>query len=568
MSRRLVGGMELFEPPVHEYNQWRYDQIYFGPDKYTSIFKGGVVPNIDDTVIQFSGGGKYLLYRVISKDPITLIPQLSLLTPSASPDESEELGNELLFAGLGVGRVNDTSRLFVNYDNLRYPAVVDARLRAYGSNTSYYKIFLGVDITETGKVVSVRYNANGDVLGDMIPFEVVDNTDPNKLGFKPLPCNVNRALKEGELLTLVAYDDTNGVVCYQPLIVVHSAAVQNVNPYTNYVVGIHLESPYLSATNNHLLEIPENFLNTSLIKEAYVDYKDGSKRKVLLGQQGMTLHGWEGHSGQWAGQNFNLVLTYQLAENEVAPTAEIGEGNMPHIFADYKVTTKPADPATSVKIYACPVWVSGIQGYSLRYWLYNLQQTSYVEVTDKIRIGSGGTGAFKPKAYGDLQTMVVTLQLNEVNGTYPNIQYVQEFDITLMGAPSLDTTAFYLWYTRGSSRPYGEGLQVEVKQHESKPALDISCGLTQPFDWLDKLYYRLEPQFDATTTDKAVEPSLVEIVCKNGSIEVAVDMWDNMIPINFTAPTSGETIYFNWKYQDAGGNKKHLATSTMYAFVG
>lgn len=567
MLRIIVEGRELFQPPAHEYNQWRYDQIYFGPDSYVDIYRGSVVPNIDDTVIEYTGGSKYILYRVLSRDPVTLISQLGIITPTASPEESEELGTELLYAGLGVGRVNDTNRIFINYDNLRYPAVVDSRLRAYGSNTSYYKLFLGTNITDTGIVVSVRYNANGDVLGDMIPYEVVDTTNPDATGFKPMPCNVNRALKEGELLTLVSYDDTNGVVSYQPLLVVHSAAVQNVNPYTNYVVDIHIESPYISITDDHLLEIPENFLNTSLITEAFVDYKDGSKRKVLIGQDGMALHGWEGHSGQWAGQQFDLVLTYQMAENETAPTAEVGEGGVPHVFAQYKVTTIPADPATSVKLYAVPVWVSEVQGYQLRYWLYNLLQTDPVEVTDKIKIGTGGTGPFKPLAYGELQTMVVTLQLNEVNGSYPAVQYVQEFDITLMGAPSLDSTPYVLWYTPESSRPYGENIQVEVNTTGSNVFLDISAGMGQPYDWLDKMYYRLEPQYDSTTAGQATEPTLLEIICTHGTIEVTIDMWNDPIPISFTPPINGETIYFVFKYQDAGGNKKYLATSSTYAFI-
>lgn len=567
-GRTLLQGMELYEPPAHEFGHWRWDQIYFGPEFYSSIYKGGVVPNIDDIVTKFVGGGKYIEYRCTAKDPVTLIPTLTIITPVASPEESPELGNELLFAGLGKGRVTDTDFLFVNYDNLRYPAEVHHAMRAYGSNTSYYMLFLGTDINrETGTVVSVRYAANGDVEGPQIPMELIDDTNPDRAIFRPASCNVDRVMPDGEIVTLVAYNDTHGLICYQPLLVVNSAAAKDVNPYTNYVTGIHLESPYQSPTDAMQLIIPENFLNTSLIKEAYVDYRDGSKRKITLGTSGMELHGWDTHSGQWAGQEFTIVLTYQLGSDEVAPLSEVGEGGKPHVYATYTVTTKPADPQSSVKLYACPAWVSDAQGYTMRYWLYNLAQTEFVEVTDKVKAGTGGTGPFQPKLYGQNQKLVVTLALNAVNGTYPAIQYMQEFDITLNGRPSKGGTPYYLWYTPGSSRPYGENLEVEVKAVDGKNYLDISCGLSQPYDWLDKLYYRLEPQYLVGTAPQAEEPTLVEIVCKNGAIEVDVSQWDNDIPISFTAPANGETIYLRWKYRDAGGNKKHLATGTITAFT-
>ena len=138
---------------------------------------------------------------------------------------------------------------------------------------------------ETGTVVSVEFDPDGKAVSDRIPLEIIDKSNPERLFFKPKACNLNQHLKEGELVTLVAYNDSHGEVGYQPLTVVHGSTVLPANPYVNSVVGIRLDSPYISPTDDKMLMVPENFLNSSLLTTAYVDYRDGTSRAVTIGRK-------------------------------------------------------------------------------------------------------------------------------------------------------------------------------------------------------------------------------------------------------------------------------------------
>lgn len=568
---------QLLRPDSEEFHIWTEDQIYTGDNNYISMYRGGVVPNPGDMVTHFVGaegydaegvivsGGDFYFSKVHSVDSVTL---LSTLVPVTQARVAVEGESTELFAGMGAGRVTDADRLYVNENNLRYPFNVDGRIRSYGSNVSYYKIFLGSDLTDDNNVISVNYDINGNPIGNNLGVELVDSSNPDKLVYCPTDGNLNRLPKEGEQVTIVAYSDKGVPRYWQPLIVYYSAMVADVNAYTNYITGIHLESPYLVAGEDNTLQVPINFLNSSLITSAYVNYKDGSKRKVTIGTEGMALRGWNQFSGgSWAGQVRNLILTYELGEGETAPIVE-GGGETPHLAVTYKVTVLPANSAYNIKVFADIVYLNETAGYDVRYFAMNLERNLYVDVTSLINYGSSGTGPFQPKAYNVVQTLPIRLQLQDIDPEFAEYLYTQAIEVTLKSPPAINQTPYLLNYIEGSSRPYGEGIQFTYRtETDNTLLLDISSGITQYADWIDQFYYKLLPMYDESSESNAPVPTKLRITYSGKSI--VVDTVNYMIEVDITemgVPSEGELVYLEWFTLDGSLNEQMLARATAFIY--
>lgn len=570
-----MSDIQFHRPPTETFNIWEEDQIFTGEANYISMYRGGVVPNVGDHVIhhvgaetyndegQLVGGGEFYHSRVHSVDPVT---KLSVLVPIKQQLVSTEGESNLLYAGLGGGRIIDADRIYVNENNLRYPYTIDWRIRGYG--ISYYKIFEESDFTNNNNVISVRYSSTGVAIGDSIPVELVDDSDPNRLIYRPADGNLKYLPKEGTPLYIVAYSEQGNVRYWQPLVVYYAALVADMNSETNYITGIHLESPYLVAGEENKLQIPINFLNSSLITSAYVDYKNGSKRRVTIGTEGMSLRGWDQFAdGSFAGQERKLVLAYELGPDETAPLVE-GNGESKFIPKVYDVTVAAADSAYNVKLFADVAFISGAAGYSVRYYLMNLERNVYLDVTNFVSLGSSGTGAFQPQAYNVKQILPLRINLKDVNPAWPDYLYLQTIELTLNSAPAINQTPYLLNYTVNGSRPYGAGIQFTHRiETDNTVLLDLTSGLTQYADWLDQFYYKLTPMFDVTSETEAPVPAKLRITYGGNSIVVDTINYD--IEVDVTAlgiPVEGELCYLEWFSLDSGLAEQMLARGTVFIY--
>lgn len=556
------GGNELLNPPVHEFNSWNYTQIYRGDNEYISPNQGGVVPNVNDKVTQYLVDSKYLTYRVTYVDPVTHLSTLD--TISEVTGTTEQAVDERLFAGAGVGLIHGHDFIFVNNDTVRYPAEVNRTLRSYGNRTSYYKLYLGTNIDPTtATCISVHYNSKGEAESDQIPIEIVDKSKPTRLVFRPGPFNINRELPEGTIVTIVGYTGKGGPVSYQPLRIVEGNTIQDLNSYSNFITGIELVSPYISSTNKDQLIIPENFLHTSLLTQAKVNYASGESVTYNIGEHGVQLINWDDAvSGQYAGQERKVVLQYLLGVGETADL--VHDGGAPHKSRVYTIKTSPAIAAQSVKLYVAPTWDKINNRYNLKYYLLNLDRTAFSDVTDSVKLSS----TYNPTGYGLTQRLNMSVKMSDINPSWASRNYVQSADIELKSAPSVNKTPFELFYANVGSDSYGQSLQVIVDREvpTGQYFLKLDCELTQQADWLDKLYNRLMPQYDLTKESGVVIPSHVEVVCPAGSIKVPIEQWNRNITISFTPPTDGDTILLRWYKRDARGRELNLAVGSLIAF--
>lgn len=556
------GGNRLHNPPHYEFNTWYYPQIYRGDNEYISALMGGVVPNVNDRIIRDLDGGTYLTFRVTRVDPVTHLSSTEIMTEAMGT--LEEKMDERLFAGAGVGLIHGHDYIFINKDTVRFPAEVSRTLRAYGSRTRYYKLFLGTDIDSANSIcISVHYDSSGNATSENIPVELIDASNPKRLEFRPAPFNLNRELEENQLVTLVGFTDEGGPVSFQPLRTIDGATIRDMNAYTDFITGIELVTPYIGPANRDTLIIPENFLHTSILTRGKVNYSSGKSVTYNIGENGMQLINWDSDvSGQFAGQERKLVLQYTLGVGETAELIEAG--GSPHISKCYTLITAPAIPDQSVKLYACPTWDTVNSRYKLRFWLLNLSRSTCLEVTDKVQLAK----PFEPSNYNAKQRLNLSVKMSDVTPSWPARMYAQSMDVFLRGAPTQDRTPFELYYANVGSDSYGESLQVIVDREvpTGQYYLNLTCELTQQSDWLDKLYNRLMPQYNLETEGGVVTPSHVEIITQDGSIKVPVERWNRNVNISFTPPRDGDTIFLRWYKRDQGGNELNLAMGSLMAF--
>ena len=237
-----------------------------------------------------------------------------------------------------------------------------------------------------------------------------------------------------------------------------------------------------------------------------------------------------------------------------------------HESVIYEVVTIPADEQYSVKLYVCPWFENSAKGYSLRFWLYNLQRDMYQEVTSLVSFGSG-TGSFKPKAYGVEQELVFNLQLNAVDARYPEFLYTQSVKLTLLSEPEKDGTPYLLNYSTNTERNFGEHLQVLINRVDGELFLDLSSGLSQYMDWLDKLYAPLEAQYNPSTADSAPLPTMMTL--NFGGVELTLTpetAWNQPVPFPFEFPENGSECYIRWQTQDVGGVVQELAVAQVFVY--
>ena len=118
--------------PNGRWSWWSINEIYMGAagaNKY--------VPNVNDYVVDPT---TFTVYIVTLIDPVTLIPSLNEVIPSAF---NTGLSNTDILFGVGPGTQSDTYRVYLDTTVTPYTLAVDVRLRVAGTRTSYCIIYKG-----------------------------------------------------------------------------------------------------------------------------------------------------------------------------------------------------------------------------------------------------------------------------------------------------------------------------------------------------------------------------------------------------------------------------------------
>jgi hypothetical protein len=510
---------------------WHLPEIYQGPET------GRYVPNVNDLVLDWNLG----FYKVVAVDLRTGLSRLEAWRPPVETN-TITVGDQLL--GVDIAACGESFRVYIDTSVNPHTLAVDSRLHIYGSNATSIKIFLGTDLSPQGQVISALYDAAGTFLGENIPLELVAMPDLHNLAIKT-PCvgYTLRNLPDGEVVTAVVYDDLGYVISYSKLLVKNTAFIRTTEANKKYVTSIHLESPFLSAEDDRLLQFPTNLPAMDVPATGVVTYSDGTVARYPAQGGRFRLYGLDHFLSTIVGQKIPLVLTYQLESDEQCYGAS--PGYLMHLSEKYWGTTTEYETAYSIKLYAYPHWVDDLRGYAMEFWLYTLDRCKVYPATAQVRLANNSPN-FNPMQYGVRQQLTYLVDMQAISPHYPPYRHVQTFEVTLL-APGTDRNDKWLMgFSPNQSPPYGQGLHANIHfVNADHHILNLANGLHSQEEWLRHLFYQGEPLFNTHTEERAIPPNYAVIKFKHRSYEIACIDWDkDLIVVNDLAPGENLRIEF------------------------
>lgn len=534
-----------FYDPDRGYREWLRSEIVSYPGEPNKF-----IPNKDDKVMDWEQG----TFRVIEVDQSTGV---SILEKWNEPTATDPDGPENVLVATGPGYSSESFRIFLDQTVTPHTFSPDLRCHFYGTDVQGYKIFRGSDISEQyGKLISEHYDASGNYLGPMIPVEIallpglLPGTQYDHGITVPMAGYTSVSLPDGERVTLVAYGANEKQLSIAQLIVVNSQAIRQPDTTKRYIKGISIDSAWISSSDPKVVEFPLNVAVQSLPMTGLVHFRDGRKERHGVSGGPMELLGLRNYIATEVGQEFDIALTYQLADDEISyglnPTTDR------KIVMPYIARTTPAEGAYECRLFVYPVWVSEAVGYRLEFWLYNQDRERYWNVTPQIQLGMNSK-PFDPKGYGYVQTMTYALNLNEVDGVFRPVRFATKVQISLLQAGSNGEENWEVQFRPDQNAPYGRGLKADLEMIQTNLwNLRLANGAQTKETWLQQMYYAAEPLINPEVEVVAPVPTHFRVHFLHNVYEYNISQWNEVLKVNNDLGADGELVYISWIRRTVG----------------
>lgn len=550
--------------PFARWCWWNYNEIFFGQGTPGAGELSGTsryVPKLRDFVVD---DDLKVTYKVTDIDPTTLVPHLTEFTFAGV---STNLTEEDILTGVGPGTQSDTYRVYLDTSVTPYILAVDARLKVAGTMCSYCKIFLGADVGSGGKVISYLFDPSGNVLTQNIPLELVEMENPAiNYAVKTVPvCYTNEMFPDGQLVTAVFFSAEGNVVSRRQLLIDNTSWIRTVASDQKYISGISLESPFLSTQNDHLIEYPINIPVDAMNMFGIVHYSDGSTLRLPVDGTKFRMLGMEQYLSSVIGQTVNLILSYRVDPSEMAVGGVSSDGM--YVTEPYSLTTTQQNGAYTVKLFCYPQWVDAANGYTLRWFLYNLDRNTHYEVTSLISFANN-SAAFNPTAYGVQQNLIPRVNLKDISQMYASYIHVQPMYVVLRAQGTERITNWTVNSTPGDSIDYGVDVHCRTTTISSTAwGLKVDSDFPDQATWLQNLYTRSKPLTDPKREFAAPLPNMFIIQVGSQSYEYTLDNWNQQLVLPVQIPLNS-TLVLRWiKRTSTGDLDLGVAGLPVYAYT-
>lgn len=503
---------------TRRFSVWHIKEIYQGPNG-VGIF----VPNIDDMVIDWNNG----IYRVTAVDHyktnLSYLTKVNMATLGGGIDDSD------MAVVTGVGANSNSFRVYVNTETTPHTLAVDSRVIWNGGANSYIKIFRGTDYSEsTGQVISAIVTTNGTITSENIPLVAVivpSGTNVTQKTAQTAWCT--DTVQDGDIVTIVTYTAAGQVTSVDKFVVCTTNYIRSINQTAKYVTNIELITPFLSKTDARLIECPINMLVQSMNFAAKVTYSDNSS--VISNIDGIkwNLAGLKMFVSSQIGKYDNLMLTYNLAANELAfdATAALPDRK---VIREYRIRTVDVDTFYAIKLFVVPVWNASTRKYSLNWYLYNLERQDITDVTAYIEY-STTSPKFVGDKYNSTQNLQVAFNMQSLGQNYSYFRHPQNVAVTLISPATSVGAQRYFTIGYGENTLYGNtvrALFTADEQNAGKLKLNVSSGYSDTLTWITNVYRPLEPLFYSANEPEAPAPTHARVIIGTGA-----SAWQREIPI-------------------------------------
>lgn len=546
MTTQLMTGNKPLYDWDRGFRLWLIDEIY--P-------VGRMVPNIGDAILDWNVG----FHRVIDVDKITYKSEWTYWQFT----EQNDMDLVDILLGVGPGYTSETFRAYIDVSTKPFRMSIDTRLHSYGTMSSHYKVFLGTNISDSGTVISEWYDADGTYVGENIPFELAARSDVDNLSIKaPMAGYCNLPIKDGELVTLVAYSNTGLVVGINKLLAMNSAFIRKSEANKVSITHISLDSPYLADDVPNTLHIPMDTPIEALSLRGKIHYSNGLVRDVPIDGSKMRLSGFENYIATINGQTAPLVLTYYLSPSETTQVAE--SGKQYHISVPYRAVTTEVEGFNSVKLFPIPEWIDEFTGWRLQWYLYNLDRGDIYPVTHVVEAGVNAT-PFDGLLFGTKQYISVAVDMQKVDPRLAAFRHVQLMGITLMDNGLADTTPYYLEFEPGQNPNFGGNYAARVTYEAvGRYTVTLNNNFESLQAWLDALYYPVLPLYDSASEAGPLMPTHFILNLNGYRTKYPIADWNKAM--NYpTGGLPGRGAALEW-IRETGSSTLQLALTPLKIF--
>lgn len=535
------------------FNIWLMNDVY--TDEINST--GRYVPNVDDLVVGYDSGWWRCTHSDIQTGYSTLVPW-SFTNITDNTDTTDTVVG-------GTSTTDDSYRVYVNTDVVPYAFSFDTRLKIYGSDASYLKVFR--DNKTSGSSISAVFNSAGGMVSENIELEsvVIPNTVVTAIKVPKLG-HLTDKVENGEVINAVIYSNSGAVLAIFKVVVVVTNFVRTINVGKKLITNISLVSPYISASDDRQLLYPANMTVDSSYLVGRVTYNDGSTEHYPVDGRKFKLMGINNYVTSQVGQTVPVVLNYNLASDEYGNNVN-EVGNTRFMNKSYTLKTVDSDNMYSVKLFVVPYWVKADNVWALDYYLYNLDRGRTYKVTELVEYSVNSKVFHGDSArWGVAQNITISLNLDKLGTQFKYYRHVQEFTITLHQAGSNTNVSGYYTLEYDGNSVFSQITYAKLTSVAGNGAsLDFSNGHSIPDMWLESIYYSTEPLHFPFVEEVAPKPTHVKInIGREWSREVTIE--DMLHPINnITAPLEQGTpiqLEFIGNYNSV---RMHLATVGLSA---
>jgi hypothetical protein len=511
------GGVPIYNPNGL-WQIWALQSIYQG-----QAGSNMYIPKVNDYVCDYTTND---WYRVAVVDPVTYIPTLVPLT--TAPNAVMTSGD--LLQGVGPGTQADTYRVYLDMSVIPYSLAVDARLWFTGDEAASVKIFTGADFSNNNNCISANYDQSGKLLNQAIPTtpKTVTFPDGSTGTVMTVPvCYTNVQVADGTPVTAVAYSSSGMVVSKRQLLIENTSFIRLADTGVKYVTGIQLLSPFLSTSDPTLIQFPVNVLLSGLNLMGVVQYSDGSSATLPVDGTKFQIFGFDSFVSTVVGEKFDLVLKYNLSSDEAVYGAN-SVNNSKFITSKYSAVTINEDGDYTLKLFAFPVWIDAVSGYRLQWYLYELDRSSWWNVTSLVTF-SPASPAFQPLGYGIQQNIEGQVQLNKVDPGFTNYLFTSTVAITLL-APGTQSSPWEVQFEPGQQPPFGPGNFAATQLRAANNyTVNLTSGYASQADWLKAFYYNTLPLTDLAQEASLPVPSHFAIQMPDGSSPIVclLSQWNS-----------------------------------------
>lgn len=506
--------------PTRRYTQWHIREVYGLGGAATNVH----IPNVDDTVLDLMNNR---LYRVVSLSSEN-IPTLELVNLAGISG----VGRTDTILGTGPGLCSEGYRIYVNNKVTPHPCFIDNRVIIPGSGNSYIKIFKGFDVTDNSHVVSGVFNSAKRMVSENIPLEnVVIPHYPANTYKVATPAHLTETLEDGEVVTVVVYTSAGSMSLRFTLLVVNTEFVRNIDASKKHITDISLVTPYISDSDDLVVEIPLSMTTNSASFIGKVTYSDGSSTTYPVDNDKFSLHGFDTYVASRVGDILPVVLRYALSNTENANLVNTVNGKH-FVNKQYSIKTVESDSRYSIKLFVLPVWDNPTLRWKLQYWLYSLSRDTVIDVTRHVEPSVNST-PFIGNLFGTAQRLVVSFNMDKLGPSYSYYRHVETLEVTLNHPVTSSPVSAYYEVKYDSDSIVGAHVLARVSGPANNYTLDLSNGFGEANALVQRWYNASSPLVYPFNEDRAPYPTNVRIIIGSWSREIDV--------ADLTKPITGVT---------------------------